>query len=75
MNTHEENVPHIPYRYKITLTRAQREAIKHKWDQSQSGARNYLEFRRRVTPSLDDCVMLFWCNMWVGIEKDGHAHT
>ncbi len=22
-----------------------------------------------------DCVMIEWCGMWLGIEKDGYAHS
>ena len=46
-----------------------------------SGAANdrpitYRQFRRMaVTPSYDDCIMVPWCNMWLGIEPDGYTHS
>lgn len=37
----------------------------------------YREFRRRVLPTFkcDDCVMVHWANMWLGIETDGYTHS
>ena len=34
----------------------------------------YLQFRRTVAAGWG-CIMVKWCNMWVGIEPDGYAHT
>jgi hypothetical protein len=34
----------------------------------------YEEFKARVQPGWD-CIMIRWCGMWVGIEKDGYTHT
>jgi putative SOS response-associated peptidase YedK len=34
----------------------------------------YREFRKLVVWSFD-CVMVPWCGMWLGIEKDGYTHS
>lgn len=34
----------------------------------------YRQFRRLVKPSYD-CLMVPWCGMWLGIEKDGYTHS
>ena len=72
-------------RLMITLTRAQRVALKTIYNRGQRsrGTPNkgqawqgtYREFRRTVIKHPDDCVMVPWCGMWLGIEKDGHTHS
>ena len=59
------------------LTRKQREAVKRLYDRDADGARNYRQFRRRVMPTFynDDCVIIKWAGMYVGIETDGYTHT
>jgi len=34
----------------------------------------YRQFRRGVQPG-PDCIMIQWCNMWLGIEPDGYTHS
>jgi hypothetical protein len=34
----------------------------------------YRQFRQTVQPG-PGCVMVPWCNMWLGIEPDGYTHT
>ena len=69
----------------VYLTKAQRKALKRIfdrgpiWAQSPAGScvkyqMTYRQFRATVTHGWD-CVMVRWCNMWVGIEKDGYTHT
>ena len=58
----------------MLLTRAQREALHIKYEHDHSGAKSYREFRRRVRPG-PDCIMVPWCNMWLGIEADGYTHS
>ncbi len=65
----------------VRTTREQRETLKQKWVQQNWGlSRNnrtlltYREFRQTVQPGWG-CIMVFWCNMWLGIEPDGYAHT
>lgn len=61
----------------ITLTRAQRLSLKRKWDQDSQGM-TYREFRRTVQPGWG-CVMVRWCQMYLGIEgagpHDGLCHS
>lgn len=58
-------------------TKEQRKAIHAKWRLNPDGHPTYRAFRKTVLPTfgMDGAVMLRWCNMWVGIEKDGYAHT
>jgi len=58
----------------MKLTKAQRKAIKRKYDQNPDDAKSYREFRRRVRPSMG-YIMLPWCGMWLGIETDGYTHS
>ena len=70
----------------VRTTREQRETLKRKWvEQNRCRAANdwdwspltYREFRRLVQPFFDNtgCIIVPWCGMWVGIERDGYAHT
>ena len=60
------------------LTKEQRAAIKRVYDRSADGALSYLQFRRRIKGPFyrnDPVVMLHWCGMWLGIERDGYTHS
>ena len=35
---------------------------------------NYRTARKAVQVGYD-CIMIFWCGMWLGIEKDGYTHS
>jgi len=35
---------------------------------------SYRQFRRTVQQGYD-CIMVPWCNMWLGIETDGYTHS
>ena len=61
----------------MKLTKAQRHAIKRKFDINPDGAKSYREFRRRAFPELCGwgAIMLPWCGMFLGIEKDGYTHS
>lgn len=58
----------------IKTNRAQREALKRKYDQDPDGAKSYKEFRKRLTIGFD-CIVFKWCGMWLGIEEDGYTHS
>jgi len=59
----------------IVLTRQQRVALKRLYDRIDTGKPvTYKEFRLSVSKGWD-CVMVYWCGMWVGIETDGYTHT
>jgi hypothetical protein len=55
------------------ITKAQRQALFRKWCQDDNGM-SYREFRRTVQHH-GDFIIVQWCNMWLGIELDGYAHT
>ncbi len=61
------------------LTRQQVEALKSVYDRRHDfweKPKSYLAFRRTVVVSnLQGCVMVPWCNMWLGIEEDGYTHS
>ena len=58
------------------LTRAQRKAVYRKYCENADGCSTYREFRKRVTPAgFGDYVMLDWCGMMLGIERDGYTHS
>lgn len=57
----------------MVLTKAQRLALKRKFDQDPQGL-TYRGFRRTVWQGWG-CIMVPWCGMDVGIEPDGHIHT
>lgn len=59
----------------MKLTRLQREALFKKYKQAPDGSSSYIEFRRRLKPTMDESVMLRWCGMWLGIETDGYTHS
>jgi len=55
------------------ITKEQQIAIKRKYNQDNQGL-TYLQFRRSVQHGYG-CLMLHWCNMWLGIEPDGYTHS
>lgn len=57
----------------VQLNRAQQQSLLRKWLQDNQGL-SFLAFRRTVQPGWD-CVMVRWCGMWLGIEKDGYTHS
>ena len=57
----------------MSLNKAQRAALFRKWKINNQGL-TYLQFRRRVQPGYG-CAMVYWCNMWLGIEIDGYTHS
>lgn len=65
----------IPYSEDKDITDAQKQSIYKKWRINDQGM-TWPEFLRsaRLMP-YDGCVIVRWCGMWVGVEKDGYAHT
>jgi hypothetical protein len=55
------------------ITKKQQQAIKRKYERDNQGM-TYLQFRRSVKHGYD-CLMVRWCGMWLGIEKDGYTHS
>ncbi len=70
----------------INLTRPQRKAVFKVYCRKLSDAFpatpfdrqrpvvSYRAFRRTVQPG-PGCVMVFYANMWLGIEPDGYTHS
>ena len=60
----------------MILTKEQRKALYRKYLQDPDGAKSYRDFRRRVGIGFgDEYIIIPWCGMYVGIERDGYAHT
>ena len=57
----------------MKITIEQKIAIKRLYDRNSLGV-SYLQFRRTVKRGYD-CLMVEWCGMWIGIEKDGYTHS
>ena len=56
----------------LTLTRHQREALKRVWLRDTS--LTYRQLRRKVQPG-PGCIMVPFCNFWLGVEPDGYTHS
>ena len=57
----------------MKITIEQKIAIKRLYDRNSLGV-SYLQLRRTVKRGYD-CLMVEWCGMWIGIEKDGYTHS
>lgn len=64
------------------FTKAQQQAILRLYQRSPPKSGNsdlpisFLAFRRAAQYSHTmGCVMIQWCNMWIGIESDGYTHS
>lgn len=56
-------------------TKEQRAALFNLYQRAPEG-RTYLQFRRTVHKSFGtDCLIVRWCGMWIGIERDGYTHS
>lgn len=59
----------------VKTTKEQRAAIYRKWRQNDQTL-SYRQFRQTVQPGIfNDCLMVLWSGMWLGIESDGHTHS
>lgn len=60
------------------VTREQRLALKRIYDRQarETVGISYRQFRARAFWSpFDECLMIKWCGMLLGIEKDGYTHS
>jgi len=57
----------------MILTRQQRKALFNVYNRQPMSV-SYMEFRRSVVSGYD-CIMVQWCDMWLGIETDGYTHS
>ena len=61
--------------FRMKLTAAQKNAIYRKWSQNDQDM-SYSEFLATVGPGIgDDCVLVLWSGMWLGVETDGYCHS
>ena len=59
----------------MILTQDQEKALHKKWKQSDQGM-TYPKFLDTVKPlPFDNCVIVLWSEIWLGIEVDGYCHT
>jgi len=59
----------------MKLTAAQEKALRRKWHMHNQDMA-YSEFLDTVEPlPYDDCVIVLWSGMWLGIETDGYCHS
>ena len=63
----------------VQTTRAQREALQRlylRWKGTgdTKAPKSYRELRKRVMPGFG-YIGVEWCGMFIGIEKDGYAHS
>jgi len=56
------------------ITKAQRKAIARLYYRLEAPSMTYKQFRKTVLHGYD-CLMVQWCNMWIGIEPDGYTHS
>ena len=57
----------------VPLNKEQRKSLHRVWQRDNQDL-SYRQFRKTVQPGWD-CVMVKWCGMWLGIERDGYTHS
>lgn len=57
------------------INEAQFNAVNRKFLQNPDGSANFISFRRRLRWGMNGELMLYWCGMWLGIERDGYCHS
>ena len=56
-------------------TAAQAETLLRKWERASQDM-SFAEFVGGASKlPCEDCIMVRWEGMWLGIEVDGHSHT
>mgnify|MGYP000194437423 CR=1 FL=1 len=55
------------------LTKEQKAKLYSKWIQADQGL-TYMAFRRTIDVQ-SEYIMVLWCGMYLGIEKDGYCHS
>lgn len=60
--------------FDFPITIEQRYAILKKYIVNNDGCKTFKDFCKKVSPA-NDYIALAWCGMYIGIEKDGHAHS
>ena len=59
----------------MRITKEQQRALRQVFERTELDM-TYLQFRRTAFKAFrDECVMVPWCGMLLGIERDGHTHS
>ena len=59
----------------MKITKEQQRALRQVFERTELDM-TYLQFRRTAFNVFrDECVMVPWCGMLLGIERDGYTHT
>jgi hypothetical protein len=56
------------------VTKEQQKALLNVYRRDSTVATSYLAFRRTAAISFGS-LMVFWKNMWLGIEENGYTHS
>ena len=61
----------------MTYTTEQIESLHKLWQRHSQGFATFYQFLKSTEGLIggSGCVMVRWCNMWVGVENDGYTHT
>ena len=63
----------------MTVTKAQRKALKRVYDRERGETpatfQGYLRFRRKAFRAFGNCLMVPFAGMILGIESDGYTHS
>ena len=60
----------------MKITKEQQRALRQVFERTELNM-TYLQFRRtaRGLGPRYGCIMVPWCGMWLGIERDGYTHS
>lgn len=58
----------------MRMNKEQLTALHRKWLQNDQGM-SFLAFRRTVADADEQCAIVYWCGMYLGIEADGYTHS
>ena len=59
---------------RLKITKEQQIALKRVFDRTPLDMTD-LQFRRTAFNAFDECVMVYWCGILLGIERDGYTHS
>lgn len=65
-------------RQALTMTCRNGQRFADRWENYGHDRRKmtYRQFRKLARPAFGiDCLMVPWCGMWLGIERDGYTHS
>ncbi len=61
----------------MSISKEQRHALKKIWLRFDIPRPRYLDFRRKIqhTFCMDNCIMVPFAGMWLGVETNGYTHS